>query len=303
MANTIRQDGLASSTAIIITAAMSVVSLVSKRLTTRAITTGCLAVFAASLALLSAALNGYTIAAFYVWMELIGAIVIMQAWTLVGNAFDPRQAKRLFGVIATGGSIAATAGGAGVAFLASRFAPPVLIAVVAAVLGIACVTAWSASRFEAPRRKAPVSLPSGRAKLGRYTIAIATIVAASAVVSAIVQYRFQVGAAAAFPNRGELIVFFGRFYSWTGVASLITQLFLSRLLLSRFGVIAALAVLPVCFTGGSVFTLLSPSLWSVGFCRFSDLTFKYTLNNTSVEMLWLPVPPEERRAVKPWPVL
>ena len=36
---------------------------------------------------------------------------IPQAWILTGNAFDPRQAKRLFGVIAAGGSIAAWAWG------------------------------------------------------------------------------------------------------------------------------------------------------------------------------------------------
>src|SRR5689334_16228708 len=76
--------------AVVITAAMAVVSRLSRRFTTRAISTGSLAIFAASLALLAAALNGYTIAALYVWMELIGAIVILQAWNLAGNAFDPR---------------------------------------------------------------------------------------------------------------------------------------------------------------------------------------------------------------------
>src|SRR5437764_3816352 len=78
--------------AVVITAAMALVSRLSARFTTRRVSTGSLAVFAASLALLGMALNGYTIAALYVWMELIGAIVILQAWNLAGNAFDPRQA-------------------------------------------------------------------------------------------------------------------------------------------------------------------------------------------------------------------
>ena len=83
------------------------------------------------------------------------------------------------------------------------------------------------------------------------------------------------------------------------LASLASQLFLSTFILSRFGVIAGLFVLPTCFAAGTSLTLVSSSLWSAGFGRFSDLTFKFTVNNSSLEMLWLVVPPEERLSVKP----
>ena len=33
--------------------------------------------------------------------------------------------------------------------------------------------------------------------------------------------------------------------------------------------------------------------------KFSDQTFKFTLNNSSMELLWLPVRPEKRKAVRP----
>src|SRR5438309_2424673 len=82
--------------AIVIAVAVVIFSRLSKRTTPRAISTATLAVFAASLGPISMSLNGCTIAALYIWMELIGAIALMQAWILVGNAFDPRQAKRLF---------------------------------------------------------------------------------------------------------------------------------------------------------------------------------------------------------------
>src|SRR4051812_2779083 len=285
--------------AVIITSAIALLSRISKRSATRDTTTGTLIIFAASLLALRLRLNGVEIAALYVWMEVVGAVVLMHAWTMVGIAFDPRQAKRLFGVIAAGGSIAATAGGSAVAFLGVKYGAPFLIGVVAAVLGFAAVTAWFASGFEAPR---PRRRPSERARsraLSPYVISIATLVAASSVVSAVVQYRFQVAAAAASPQRGQMLAFFGQFYAWTGAASLVTQLFLSRLLLSRFGLTSGLAVLPLCFTVGGSLTLLSPALWSVAFNRFCDLTFKFTLNNSSVEMLWLPVPADQRRVVKP----
>jgi ATP/ADP translocase len=286
--------------AVIITAAMALLSRISRRFGTREVATGSLVVFAVSLLAILFRLTGFVIAALYIWMEVIGAVALMQAWIMVGNAFDPRQAKRLFGVIAAGGSIAASAGGFAVAILATRYGATFLIGIVAGVLGFAALTAWFASGFEAPRPKRRPSPEIAKpGALSPYTISIATLVVASSVVSALVQYRFQVGAADAYPQRSELLTFFGQFYAWSGAASLITQLFLSSLLLSRFGLTSGLAVLPICFSIGSALTLTFPALWSVGFSRFCDLTFKFTLNNSAVEMLWLPVPADQRRIVKP----
>jgi hypothetical protein len=286
--------------ALVITTAMALVARISKRSGTRQTATGTLVAFAVSLMAIRLRLNGVMIAVLYVWIEVIGAVILMQAWIIVGSAFDPRQAKRLFGVIAAGGSIAAAAGGSAVAFLAGRYGAPFLVEAVAATLGLAAVTAWFASGFEAPRPKRRPSKTAAPRAFSPYVVSIAILVCASSVVSALVQYRFQVAAAAAYPERSQMLAFFGHFYAWTGAASLITQLFLSRLLLARFGVTSGLAVLPICFTAGSSLTLLSPSLASVAVNRFCDLTFKFTLNNSAVEMLWLPVPAEQRQVVKPW---
>src|SRR4051794_36794158 len=93
--------------AIVIAATMALLSRISKLSGTREVATGSLVLFAGSLLAVRFRLNGVVIAALYVWVEVIGAVVLMQAWIMVGNAFNPRQAKRLFGVIAAGGAIAA----------------------------------------------------------------------------------------------------------------------------------------------------------------------------------------------------
>jgi hypothetical protein len=286
--------------AVVITAAMAALARFSKKASTGVVTTATLIVFSASLFLVGVGMTRWMVVVFYIWMEVIGSVVILHAWLLVGNAFDPQQAKRLFGLIAAGGSIAAWAGGSGVAFLASHYGSATLVFTVAATLGVAAITARMSARHVAPRVPARAAAVAKRRKASPYVIAIAALVAASSILSALVQYRFQVGAAAAYSDRNQMLAFFGHFYAWSGVSSLVTQVFLSRLLLSNFGVIAGLAVLPISLTAGSIFTLLSPSLWSVGASRFADLTFKFTINNSSVEMLWLPVPPEERQSVKPF---
>ncbi|MEE3135963.1 MAG: cyclic nucleotide-binding domain-containing protein, partial [Candidatus Neomarinimicrobiota bacterium] len=45
--------------------------------------------------------------------------------------------------------------------------------------------------------------------------------------------------------------------------------------------------------------LFIPVLMSASFAKFSDQTFKFTINNSSVELLWLPVPPNIRKYIKP----
>ena len=287
--------------AVCVALAMAMFSRLSKRFSTGvgAAVTG--AFFAVTLLLIELNLDGWMVGVLYVWMEVIGTVVILQSWLLTGEAFDPRQAKRLFGVIAAGGSIAAWVGGVSIAWIAGRYGSASLISVVASALAVSVGTAWYAARFRAPRPKSRQPANAGARsplKLSPYVVSIAILIAAASMVSAIIQYRFQVASAAAYPSRDQLVAFFGQFYAWTGAASLASQLFLSRVLLSRFGVIAGLFVLPASFSVGTLFTLLSPSLWSAGFGRFSDLTFKFTVNNSSIEMLWLPVPPEERQSVK-----
>jgi len=45
--------------------------------------------------------------------------------------------------------------------------------------------------------------------------------------------------------------------------------------------------------------LFIPVLMSASFAKFSDQTFKFTINHSSVELLWLPVPPNIRKYIKP----
>src|SRR5918993_4297689 len=48
---------------------------------------------------------------FYVWVNCFGIIAPVQAWSLTNALFDTRQAKRLFGLIGSGASLGAIAGG------------------------------------------------------------------------------------------------------------------------------------------------------------------------------------------------
>ena len=132
-----------------------------------------------------------------------------------------------------------------------------------------------------------------------FIIGIGTIVALSAIVSMLVDYQFKMIASSTFPNEADLVAFFGSFYSIMGAASIIMQFFITGPLLSRFGILIGLLILPFFLIAGSAALLFIPVLMSASFAKFSDQTFKFTINNSSVELLWLPVPPNIRKYIKP----
>jgi hypothetical protein len=288
--------------AVCVALAMAAFTYVSKKFSPGVATASTLGFFSITVLLIDLVLSHWMMAVLYVWMEVIGAVVVLQAWILTGNAFDPRQAKQFFGVIASGGSIAAWAGGSSVAWIASRYGTESLLLIVAAVLAVSMATATISSRFRAlrPDTPKPVRIDTKkRLQWSPYLVSIAVIIACTAIVSALVQYKFQIAAAEAYPTREQMVAFFGQFYAWSGAASLASQLFLSNFILSRFGVIAGLFVLPGSFLLSVFYALFSPSLFSAAAGRFADLSLKFTVNNSSLEVLWLPIPPEERQAVKP----
>ncbi|MBI4891641.1 MAG: cyclic nucleotide-binding domain-containing protein, partial [Acidobacteria bacterium] len=97
----------------------------------------------------------------------------------------------------------------------------------------------------------------------------------------------------------DLAAFFGHFYAFTGAATLLVQFLLTPFLLARFGLLAGLLALPLFIGAGSLAVLLQPGVASAVIGKFADQSLKFTVNNSSLELLWLPVPTARRKAVRP----
>src|SRR5687767_10549566 len=96
---------------------------------------------------------------FFVWFSVFNLFATMVFWALMADRFGLEQSKRLFGVIAVGGTLGAIAG----PWLASRLAEPLgtagLLPVAAASLGLAVVAALVVARLQ-PARPATVADPA-----------------------------------------------------------------------------------------------------------------------------------------------
>ncbi len=287
--------------AIAVALAAALYSRLAKRLPSRLLLDASNAAFIVVLLALGSRLEGHTIPLLYVWVEIIVTITTLSFWLSASEVFDPRQAKRLFGLIGGGGSAAAIFVGAGIKPCAKAFGSESLLWLVAGTI----VAQWALARYSMRFSAGPASLPapprqsaSGR-RFDPYLASIALVIALSALVSQVVDFQFKMFAADAMRNEVELASYFGHFYSFTGAATLTVQFFVTSALLSRFGILAGLLTLPIFLGVGAAAVLFRPVLTSAAIGKFADQSLKFTLNNSSLELLWLPVPPVRRKAVRP----
>src|SRR5256884_8474595 len=98
---------------------------------------GCAALGTAFWAVLTVTDAVWVYAALYVFVEAMGSLVVIQFWTLANDVFHAREAKRLFGLIGAGGTIANVVFGLLVSRYARRIGAPNLLWLMVAQL-VAC---------------------------------------------------------------------------------------------------------------------------------------------------------------------
>lgn len=258
-------------------------------------------VLAAGLVLLQWRIEGWVIPVLYVWTEVTISIVTLQFWLAAGAVFDARQAKRLFSLIGAGGSLAAMVVGLSLKPLVKQVgAATVLPGVVAAI-----ALFWLLGQvvhavppvMARSRRRRPQVAQDGSSR--GYLVTIAAVVALSALVTQVVDYQFKIISSQAFRGETELMGFFGQFAALTGLCTLLMQFLVTGRVLSRFGLIAGLAALPLLLSWSTFAVLLSPRLLSALLAKFSDQTLKFSLHNSAIELLWLPVAPDLQSRARP----
>ncbi|MEE2876371.1 MAG: Npt1/Npt2 family nucleotide transporter [Candidatus Neomarinimicrobiota bacterium] len=263
--------------------------------------------FASTLYLIQLKLQGWVIPTLFVWMEIIVSLSILQFWMLAGEIFDPRQAKRLFSILGAGGSVAGILAGYSLKPFVKLFGSEKLLylTIVFIFLSVILANLVKGYRRTADQKKQVRTEPKKRVrgkskfKFDPYLKSIALFIGLAAFISKIVDYQFKMTAVQTYPLQDELVSFFGTYYMVTGGATLIMQFFVTGVVLARFGILAGLLVLPITLALGSTGFFISPILITVFIAKFSDQVFKFSINNASQEILWLPVPKERKKEAKP----
>jgi AAA family ATP:ADP antiporter len=187
----------------------------------------------------------------YIYVEVVGALVLVQFWTLANELFNAREAKRLYGFIGAGGTFANIFIGLAQARIATAFGTPSLLLMCAVLLTGTAITSLVGGRLGRQRlfARAATGRPSSRRTGGgsrvlgdRHLRAVALLSAVTFLTITIIDFQFKVVAAEKLEG-DQLAAYFGYFSAMVGVLALVLQVFGTSRLLNRVGVIGSL---PCC---------------------------------------------------------
>lgn len=265
------------------------------------------AIVYASAWLAERAAGAWMVSALYVGVEILGALALLQFWTLVNELYDARSARRLYGLIGAGGTAANILIGLAVAMVARAFGAEALL-LLCAILSVGMAVAALLSG-RAGRQRLFARAASGRvwgapraggvrqALSHPHLRTIALLAGVTFFTTTLIDYEFKVIAGASL-ERDALAAFFGHLSIGVGVLGITMQVFATGRLLRVAGVIGALAVLPASLGLGGLALALFPSLWAATAAKGADALFRYSVNDASTQILYLPVPPHDRAASK-----
>ena len=251
--------------------------------------------------------------AFYIISLILSILLISQFWTLANDVYDPRQAKRIFGFIGGGASLGGATGAGLTAFLVQAVGSRTMILMAAGVMFVclAIVIAivrreQSAGTSDASKTGEEESVSGGEAirllRSSRHLQLISLVIAFGAMASNIVDQQVNMAVAEFKGAEGgdAIAAFLGQLIVYLSLIGFVIQVALTSRIHRVLGIGFALLVLPVSMAGAATIILLNRALWAPSVGRIVDTSIRYTIDKTSREVLFLPLPTELKYRAKPF---
>lgn len=247
--------------------------------------------------------------AFYLAGLILGVLLISQFWTLANVVYDPRQAKRLFGFIGGGAPLGGIAGSALAAYAKQIGSVNLILPSAALMLLCAGLVAMIIGRegIEADpvagvKREKGVSATEAFDLLRRssHLQIIALVISFAAVGAAIIEQQLNMAAQAAkgASATDSITTFLATVGLWTSSIGFVIQIWLTSKIHRYLGIGFALMILPVSLGTTAIVMLLNAALWAPGLARVLDQSLRYTVDKTTREILFLPLPADIKLKAK-----
>lgn len=260
---------------------------------------------------------------FYVWLSVFNMFVVSVFWAFLADGFVAGQSRRLFGLIAAGGSLGAIVGSwatAGLVDVVGRV-HLMLFAVVFLELAVQCINRLhhEFERMRAADQDIDVALVSREREAERaswkgpfggalngvgltlkspYLLAISGFLFFYSLCSTFLYFEQANIVAEAFESREARTAMFAKIDLWVNLLTLGTQLFLSGRIMRRIGIGATLVLLPVITAIGFAALGVAPTLVVLVVFQVLRRASNYALIRPARETLFIAVTREERFKAK-----
>ena len=251
--------------------------------------------------------------AFYVWVGIFSLTLIAQFWSFANDIYSKPEGDRLFPLIAVGSTAGAPLGALiAEELFAFGIKPRVMMEIAAALL---VVHAWLYRAGRLPVGDAPAAAATGRAAGGFGTVLgspflrlIALLLVVLNLVNTLGEYILaslvtahasaQAALSAGFDQAAYIGQFYGRYFLFVNVASVVIQMFIVSRVVKRFGIAGVLFALPIVACGAYGVALAGAGLSLILAIKVAENATDYSLMNTAKQMLWLPTTREQKYTAK-----
>lgn len=246
----------------------------------------------------------------YIWVGIFGVLAPAQVWTLANYVLTTREARRAFGVVGSGAIVGWIFAGYFTTRLVKAFGTESLLVAMAVFLAMCAaliIEIWRRAAAHTAELDSDGRGSEGPRNLREsirliavspYLRTIAAVIFLSSLATTMIGWQFKAVAKDFMPNKEALAIFFGNFNLYAGLLSLAVQLLLTSRFLRRFGIGPALFAVPVALLASSTGFALSGGLISVVLLKGADQVLRYSIDKSSVELLYLPLVTSVKLQVK-----
>src|SRR3989338_4045512 len=255
--------------------------------------------------------------AFYIWVSIFSVLAVTLFWLVANDLYRPREAKRLFGFIGCGGIFGGIVGSSIAAVGAQVVGSQNLLLCCAGLL-LACWLVvqqlWRLAPAQIRDEKPASANPARHGETFlthprdfmktllqyRYLLLLVALVGINKIVAALIYYQFNPFIEQTFTDVNARTTFTGIFFGGINVLAFIIQFFFTSWILRHWGLRVALLALPVGVLAGTMGMLVLPVFWLAAVTELYDASMNYSLQQTSKEVLYLPIDRSIRYKVKPF---
>ena len=249
---------------------------------------------------------------FFVFISVLNLFVVSVFWSFLLELFNPGQTRRLFGVIAAGGTAGALVGPFLTSLLVGRIGNAGVLFMGASMFGLAIVMqrllivigerrAWaaegSAVSLDRPIGGNPFA-GFGLVLRSPYLLGIALFVVLLASVNTFLYFEQLRLVAETFSDTAERTRVFSRLDYTVQSLTILSQVFFTGRLASRFGVVLLLTAVPLAMVGGFIALAMSGTFQVLAVVIITRRVGEYAFVRPAREMLFSRVDTETKYKAK-----
>lgn len=213
---------------------------------------------------------------FFVWLSVFNVFVVSIFWSFMIDIFKASDSKKLFGLIASGGTIGSILGPITVTLLIDRVGTESLLLISATILlfSIVCVLRLTSLRKDnlPDMKNVQLNLDNNKAIGGsilagfteilksRYLMGISALVFLLSLTATFAYFQQSSLIYNGYSDTAERVKVFALIERYVSIGALIFQIFISGPVMIKYGVKAGIILLPIITVLGFVLLAISPTI-------------------------------------------